>query len=104
MLLIGILIVALLVGLVAPNFLLALFLIGIGMIFSVMALMKSRAPATYELSPRTTLAYGIIAIIIGLLWVSLYVQAAVAGYVLAAALIFFGLVFLVYTRFKHTST
>lgn len=103
MLLIGLLIVVFLAGLVAAVFLLAFFLIGVGIIFSVMALMKSRAPATYEMSPRTTLAYGIIAIVIGLLWVTLYVQAAIAGYVLAAALIFFGLLFLAYARFSHTS-
>lgn len=103
MLLIGILIVMFLAGLVAPVFLLAFFLTGVGIVFSVMALLKSRAPATYEMSPRATLAYGIIAIIIGLLWVTFSVQAVTAGYVLAAELIFFGLVFLAYTRLRDTS-
>ncbi len=78
----------------------ALFMIGIGVIFSVMAVLKSKAPASYEMTPRTTLAYGVLAIVIGVLWVSLSIQAPFAGYILAGVLIFFGLVFLAYTKIK----
>jgi hypothetical protein len=103
MLLIGLLLIAFLIGVVASGFLPALFLIGIGIIFSVMSVLKSRVPAQYEMSARTTLAYGLIAAIIGVLWVGLSVQATLAGYVLAVLLIFFGLLFLAYTRVKPAS-
>jgi hypothetical protein len=103
MLLLGILIVAFVAGLVGPVFVFAFLLIGVGVVFSIMALLKARAPAPYEMSHRVTLAYGIIAIVIGLLWITFSVQAVAAGYVLAAALIFFGLVFLLYTKLKATS-
>jgi hypothetical protein len=103
MLLIGLLLVAFLIGLVGSGFLPALFLVGIGVIFSVMALLKSRSPVQYEMSARTTLAYGLIAAIIGVLWVTLSVQVALAGYVLAGLLILFGLLFLAYTRVKPGS-
>lgn len=103
MLLIGLLLIALLIGVVGSGLLLAFFLVGVGIIFSIMAALKSRAPVQYEMSARTTLAYGLIAAIIGVLWVSLSVQATLAGYVLAALLIFFGLLFLAYTRVKPAS-
>ena len=103
MLLIGFLVLLFLLGLVGWAQLPAFFLIGVGVIFSLMAVLKSRAPAGYEMSPRTTLAYGVLAIFIGVLWVALSIQAAFAGYVLAVVLIFFGIVFLAYTRIKPTS-
>ena len=103
MLLIGILLIVFLLGFVGLGFLPALFLVGVGIVFSVMAALKAREPARYEMSARTTLAYGLIAIIIGVLWIALSVQIATAGYILAAMLIFFGLVFLSYTRIKPTS-
>jgi hypothetical protein len=103
MLLIGLLLIAFLMDMVVAGLLPALFLIGIGVIFSVMAVLKSTAPVQYEMSARTTLAYGLIAAIIGLLWVALSVQATLAGYVLAVLLVFFGLVFLAYPRVKPAS-
>ena len=103
MLLIGLLLIAFLMGIVEPGFLPALFLIGIGIIFSVIAVLKARAPLRYEMSARTTLAYGVLSIIIGVLWITLSVQIATAGYILAALLIFFGLLFLAYARIKPTS-
>jgi hypothetical protein len=103
MLLIGLLLVALLIGIMGSGLIPAFFLIGIGIIFSAMALLKSRAPVQYEMSARTTLTYGLIAAIIGVLWVSVSVQTTLAGYVLAVLLIFFGLLFLAYTRVKSAS-
>ena len=102
-LLIGMLLIVFLMGVVGAGFLPALFLIGVGVIFSVMAVLKARAPVLHEMSARTTLAYGVLAIIIGVLWVTLSVQVATAGYLLAVLLVFFGLVFLAYTRIKPTS-
>ena len=103
MLLIGLLLIGYLVGVVELSLILALFLVGVGIIFSVMAVLKASAPATYEMSATTTLAYGLIAMIIGVLWITLSFQAASAGYVLAVLLIFFGLLFLVHTRIRRKS-
>jgi cytochrome c biogenesis protein CcdA len=96
MLLLGLLLIALLVGLVALGLLPPLFLIGVGIIFSVMAVLKASAPVQYQMAARTTLAYGLLGITIGILWIALAVQTATAGYILAVLLILFGLVFLAY--------
>lgn len=103
MLLIGLLLIAFLVGIVGAVLMPALFLVGLGVIFSVMAVLKATAPATYEMSATTTLAYGLIAMIVGVLWITLSFQATSAGYVLAILLIFFGLLFLAYTRIRPKS-
>ena len=103
MLLLGLILISYLAGFVAGNQTPALFLIGVGVIFSIMAVMKTKVRGSYEMSPRTTLAYGALALVIGVLWVSVSVQAVLAGYALAAMLVFFGLVFLAYTRFKRPS-
>jgi hypothetical protein len=104
MLLIGLLLIALLMGIVGVGHLVPLFLIGLGAIFSLMALLKSSAPMSYEMSALTTLAYGLISAIIGVLWITLSIQQTIAGYVLAGLLIFFGLLFLAYTRIRPKST
>ena len=98
LLLLGLLLLAFLGGLVALGELPPLFLSGVGVIFLVMALLKSMAPMTYEMPVKVILAYGVIAFIIGLLWLALSLQAVFAGYILAIALIFFGILFLAYTR------
>ena len=103
MLLIGLLLIVFLMGIVAAGFLPALFLIGVGVIFSVLAVLKGRVPVLYEMSARTTLTYGLLAVIIGVLWVTLSVQLVMAGYLLAVLLVFFGFVFLAYKRIKATS-
>ena len=101
LLLLGILLLALLGGLVFLGQLPALFLVGIGIIFVVMALLKSKAPSAYGMPAKVTLAYGAIAFVLGVLWLALIVQATLAGYILAAVLIFFGLIFLSYTRINR---
>jgi uncharacterized membrane protein len=103
MLLIGLLLIAFLMGIAGLVFLLPLFLIGIGVIFSLMAVLKAREPVRYEMSARTTLAYGLIALILGVLWITFSIQATTSGYILAVLLIFFGLLFLAYTRIKPAS-
>lgn len=104
MVFIGGLLLAYLTGLLSASYLAPLFLIGVGVIFSVMALIKMSAPASYEMPPRTTLAYGVLAIVIGVLWVLVSVATILAGYVLALVLIFFGAIFLAYTRIRPKST
>lgn len=98
MLLAGLLLVAYLLGTVVVWQLPALFLVGVGIIFCIMAVLKSRAPAKYEMSPRVTLAYGILAIIIGALWLAISIEGVLALYVLAVVLIVFGVVFVAYTK------
>jgi len=104
MLLIGVILIAFLMGIASVGYLAPLFIVGVGIIFSLMGVLKARAPAPYEMSSRATLAYGLIAVIIGVLWITFSVLVTAAGYVLAGLLIFFGLLFLVYTRIKPTST
>lgn len=104
MLLMGALLLAYMSRILAVGYLAPLFLVGVGVIFSVMAVFKAKAPASYEMPPRTTLAYGVAAIIIGLLWFLGSVAALLAGYALALVLIFFGIVFLAYTRIRPKST
>lgn len=104
MILIGLLLVTYLTGLLPASLLAPLFLCGVGVVFSVMAVLKSRAPASYEMPARTTLAYGILATVIGVLWILVSIATILAGYVLAMVLIFFGALFLAYTRIRPKST
>lgn len=98
--LLGLILLGYLLGFNSPKQIPALFLIGVGVIFCLLAIFKRKNPAKYEMSPRTTLAYGALSLIIGVLWFSLSLQAQVAEYLLALLLVFFGLVFLAYTKFK----
>ena len=104
MVLIGLLLLAYLTGLLPASLLAPLFLCGVGVVFSVMAVLKTTAPASYEMAPRTTLAYGVLAIVVGVLWVLVSVATILVGYVLALVLIFFGAIFLAYTRIRPKST
>jgi hypothetical protein len=104
MVLLGLILVVYLFGFVAGSQTPPLFLIGVGAIFSVMAVLKARAPAPYEMPPKTTLSYGVLALVIGVLWISVSIQAVLAAYLLASMLVFFGLVFLAYTRIKRSSS
>lgn len=103
MLLLGLILISYLGGVVAANQIPALFLIGVGVIFSIMAIMKTKVAGSYEMSPRTTLAYGALALVIGVLWISVSVQAVLAACALAGMLVFFGMVFLAYSRTKRPS-
>ena len=99
--LVGVILLDYLSGFSSPRQIPALFLAGAGVIFCVMAVLKRKAPGPkYEMSARTTLAYGVIALVIGVLWFSVYLKPQVAEYLLAFLLVFFGLIFLAYTRLK----
>ncbi len=100
MLLLGLVLVEYLAGLSSPKQIPSLFLAGVGVIFCLLAIFKARTPAKYEMSARTTLAYGLLSLVIGVLWLSVSLQAEMAEYLLALLLVFFGLVFLGYTRLK----
>jgi apolipoprotein N-acyltransferase len=100
MVLIGLVLVGYLVGLSSPRQIPSLFLAGVGVMFCLLAIFKARTPAKYEMSARTTLAYGLLSLIIGVLWLSVSLQAEIAEYLLALMLVFFGLVFLAFTRLK----
>ena len=99
--LLGLVLVSYLAGWNSPKQIPAVFLAGVGVIFCVLAILKVRAPGQkYEMSPRTTLAYGVLALVIGVLWLVVSLQAQIAEYLLALLLVFFGLIFLAYTRLK----
>ena len=100
MFLLGLVLVGYLAGPSLPKQVPFLFLAGVGIIFCVLAIFKSRTPAKYEMSARITLAYGLLSLIIGVLWLSVSLQVEIAEYLLALLLVFFGLVFLAYTRLK----
>ena len=99
--LLGLILIGYLLGLNSPRQIPALFLAGVGVIFCLMAIMKRKAPGQkYEMSARTTMAYGILALVIGVLWFSISLEPQLAEYLLALLLVFFGLVFLAYVRLK----
>jgi len=99
--LLGLILAGYLSGFSTPRQIPAIFLAGVGVIFCFMAVLKSKVPAgKFEMSPKTTLAYGVLALIIGVLWLVVSLQAQIAEYLLALLLVFFGLVFLAYTRLK----
>jgi hypothetical protein len=99
--LLGLILVAYLLGFSAPRQIPAIFLAGVGAVFCVMAILKAKAPAgKFEMSPRVTLAYGILALVIGVLWFAVSLETQIAEYLLGLLLVFFGLVFLAYTRLR----
>ena len=99
--LLGLVLVGYLFGLNSPKQITALFLAGVGIIFCLLALLKRKAPGEkYEMSPRTTMAYGVLALVIGVLWFSVSLQPEISEYLLALLLVFFGLIFLAYTKLK----
>lgn len=100
LLVIGLVLLSYLGGFSTPWQIPALFLIGVGVIFCVEAILKAKSPVKNEMSPRVTLAYGILALLIGVLWYSLSLQPLIAEYLLVVIFIFFGLLFLAYTRLK----
>jgi apolipoprotein N-acyltransferase len=102
MLLLGLLLILYLLGRIAILNILPLFLIGVGIIFSTIALVKSKGPKSqYEMPPKVYLTYGVLAIVIGGLWLSVSVQLIFAEFVLAGMLIFFGLIFILYSATRR---
>jgi len=102
MLLVGLLLILYLLGQIAILNILPLFLIGVGIIFSIVAFVKSKGPRSqYEMPPKVYLTYSVVAIVIGGLWLSVSIQLIFAEFVLAGMLIFFGLVFILYSATRR---
>lgn len=101
LLLLGLVLLSYLSGVNSPRQIPATFLAGVGVIFCLLAILKRKAPGPkYEMSARTTMVYGVLALVIGVLWFSVSLQPQVAEYMLGLLLVFFGLVFLAYVRLK----
>ena len=102
MLLVGLLLIFYLLGQIAVLNILPLFLIGVGIIFSTIAFIKLKGPRSqYEMPPKVYLEYGVVAIVIGALWLSLSIQLIFAEFVLAGMLILFGAVFILYSATRR---
>lgn len=83
---------------------LPLFLIGIGVIFTLLGLVTLGEPKaddarTFLMLPRAYLVYGVLAIVIGVIWLSWPIQ--MIWHVLAGLLILFGVVFLIYADLTY---
>jgi predicted lysophospholipase L1 biosynthesis ABC-type transport system permease subunit len=104
MLLIGGLLIFYLIGNIAVVNILPLFLIGIGVIFTILGLVTLREPKAddaraFLMLPRAYLVYGVLAVVVGVVWLSWPIQ--MIWYVLAGLLILFGVVFLIYAGLTY---
>ena len=104
MLLVGGLLIFYLIGSIAVVNILPLFLVGIGVIFSLLGLITLREPKVEDargflMLPRAYLLYGVLAIVIGAIWLSWPIQ--MIWYVLAGLLILFGVLFLIYAGLNY---
>ena len=103
MLLVGLLLLLYLLGVIAILNLPPLFLIGVGVVFLSIALVKFRSQGSeYEMPPKAYVGYGVVALVIGGLWLSLSIQFLFAEYLLAGLLIFFGVVFILYSGMRRS--
>jgi apolipoprotein N-acyltransferase len=67
---------------------------GIGLIFTLLGLSTIKEPGVY---PKAYVGYGVLAMIIGVVWISLSIWTIlIAAFALAGALIVFGVLFLLY--------
>ena len=104
MLLVGGLLIFYLIGDIAVVNILPLFLMGIGVIFVLLGLITLREPKAEDsraflMLPRAYLVYGVLAVVIGVVWLSWPIQ--MIWYVLAGLLILFGVVFLIYAGLNY---
>jgi hypothetical protein len=95
MLLVGFLLLGYLLGPVTPLNILPIFLVGIGVIFTLLGLSTHNEPGVY---PKAYVGYGVLAIVIGVVWFFLAIWTIlIAAFSLAGALIVFGALFLLYS-------
>ena len=95
MVLVGFLLLGYLVGAITPLSILPLFLVGIGIIFTLLGLSTLRETGVY---PKAYVGYGVLAIIIGVVWIFLSIWTSlIAAFALAGVLIVFGVIFLLYS-------
>lgn len=115
MLLLGLILLWYLLGNLPITDVLPAFLTGVGVIFTALGLVTLREPRRDErigdkralmMLPRAYLLYGVLAIVIGLVWVSWPIQTLFLPFLLAGLLILFGCIFLIYAgltyRYKYT--
>ncbi len=95
MVLVGFLLLGYLLGAITPLNILPVFLVGIGIIFTLLGLSTLKEPGVY---PKAYVGYGVLAIIIGVVWYSLSIWTIlIAAFALAGVLILFGVLFLLYS-------
>ncbi len=98
MVLVGLLLFLFLLGEIASINIIPLFLVGIGVILATIALAKFKGTGSqYEMPPKAYLGYGVLAIVVGGLWLAQSIQLILAEFVLAGILVLFGIVFLLYS-------
>jgi len=100
MVLVGSILFLYLLGGIAIVSILPAFLVGVGLIFTALGFVKL---GTHDPVGKMYLGYGVLAIAIGVIWFFWAIQLIVAEYVLAAVLILFGGVFLLYSTATNTS-
>ncbi len=100
--LVGLLLFLFLLGEIAIVNIIPLFLVGIGVILTALAFAKYKgARSQYEMPPKAYLGYGVLAVVVGGLWLALSIQLMVAEFVLAGVLVLAGAVFLLYSLRKR---
>jgi hypothetical protein len=94
MLLVGFILFLYLLGGISVIAILPAFLVGIGLIFIALGLVRSSA---HDPVGKMYLGYGVLALAVGVIWFSWAIQLIVAEYALAGVLILFGCIFLLYS-------
>ncbi len=102
MMLVGLLLFLFLLGEIAIVNIIPLFLVGIGVVLTALALAKYKGTGSqFEMTPKAYLGYGVLAVVVGGLWLALSIQLMVAEFVLAGVLVLAGAVFLLYSLRKR---
>ena len=110
MLLVGGILLFYLLGNIPVGGILPAFLIGVGVIFTALGLVAFEEPVSDErigqkrgllMLPRAYLLYGILAIVIGAVWILWPVNLLFAQFLLAGLLILFGVIFLIYAGMNY---
>ncbi len=94
MVLVGFILLLYLTGGIAIVSILPAFLIGVGLIFTALGFVRL---GQHDPVGKMYLAYGVLAVAIGVIWLSWAIQLVVAEFALAGVLILFGGVFLLYS-------
>ena len=99
MLLVGFILFLYLLGGISVVAILPAFLVGVGLIFIALGFVRS---STHDPAGKMYLAYGVLALGIGVIWLSWAIQLVVAEFALAGVLILFGCIFLLYSTATNT--
>jgi hypothetical protein len=99
LLLVGFILFLYLLGGISVVAILPAFLVGVGLIFIALGFVRS---STHDPAGKMYLAYGVLALGIGVIWLSWAIQLVVAEFALAGVLILFGCIFLLYSTATNT--